>query len=765
VEARASHSLRGRMDVVSLCPLRACSLAWQPRPGARSLTVICKATYELSPGESPLAEHQEYPNDDENHWDDDPARSVYSPSDLVPFKPRADVLLVGHAFAPNREPTRSLVARLVTSGVDKSIEVFGERLWAPDGGVREGQPFVRMPLRYERAAGGPDTDNPVGMRPDGADALPNLQPPGAAIARRSDRIAPTGFGPIASGWPARIGKLGPHAESWRRGAFYTRPLPEDLDASFFNAAPPSQQVDRIAESASIVLENLSAQHPRLATSLPGLRPRSFVARRRKGLAELPLTCDTLWIDTDRSLCTLVWRGQLPLQHGLDEGKVYVLIEDPGRPLSWADVERRCGTEPPSDSQTLRISADRGRRGPRAGELDPDLPFIKAPLRMPPPFPALGPGDEADPTGRLDVSGLAEALPFVVPPPPPSAVMPPPPAVMPPPLPPPPPPLQAPAAVRPPPPSIPGGPASVSGVSGVLAISNAAAGVAPRAATLASAPEPSRAPAPTQAPIDVVDLLWFDAAMLDRIRDNPPWRGLLAALAPKRPRARPDDDAPPPEEPQEVKDRRDVFGVLTEAEPAAEGGLDEVFSRAVGPLGAFRPPLALVAGELSLPFDELETLKATVAAVAPLTTGDKKIKEIVDTVNELLETPWLEGSSGVAESLTARVKEAFAQSGRLLPAGYLDAHTERRLLEQRHYQRRTLLGKPWIRGLLSPPGAQASIPTYLPADLATTLPMYRRFRARLIVELHLQQDQHESHPHALRAVAPARVAAGGERRGR
>ena len=207
----------------------------------------------------------------------------------------------------------------------------------------------------------------------------------------------------------------------------------------------------------------------------------------------------------------------------------------------------------------------------------------------------------------------------------------------------------------------------------------------------------------------------------------------------------------------MKDWRDVFGVLTEAEPSTEAGLDEVFGRAVGPLGAFRPPLALVVGDLQLPFDELETLKATVAAVAPLTSGDKKIKEIVDMVNELLETPWLEGSSGVAESLTTRVKEAFGQSARLLPPGYLDAHTERRLLEQRHYQRRTLLGKPWIRGLLSPAGATALIPTYLPADLSTMLPMYRRFKARLIVEVHLQQDQHESHPYALRAAALARVA--------
>ena len=214
----------------------------------------------------------------------------------------------------------------------------------------------------------------------------------------------------------------------------------------------------------------------------------------------------------------------------------------------------------------------------------------------------------------------------------------------------------------------------------------------------------------------------------------------------------------------MKDRRDVFNVLVEAEPIGEGGLDDVIARAVGPMGALRPPLVLVVGELQFPFDELETLKATVAAVSPLAAGDKKIKEIVDTVNELLKTPWLEGSSGVAEGLTSRVRDAFTQSsGRLLQAGYLEAHTERRLLEQRHYQRRTVLGQRWIRGLLTLSGATASIPTYLPDDLATLLPMFRRFKARLIAEVHLQQDQYESHPLALRTVALARVALGGKSR--
>src|SRR5580698_2170648 len=154
------------MDVVSLCPLRVGSLLWQPRRGTWVLTAVCKATYVLLPAESPLAQAQEYPNEDEGHWNDDPARSLHAPCDLVPFKPRADVVLVGHAFAPRKEPARSVVARLVVGEVSKAVEVWCDRVWMQDGTLREGPRFVKMPLRYERAAGGPDTGNPVGMRLD-----------------------------------------------------------------------------------------------------------------------------------------------------------------------------------------------------------------------------------------------------------------------------------------------------------------------------------------------------------------------------------------------------------------------------------------------------------------------------------------------------------------------------------------------------------------------------------------------------------------------
>jgi len=59
---------------------------------------------------------------------------------------------VGKAFAPKQAPGRSLLARLSVPGVDKTIEVCGDRSWTPEGGLREGPAFASMSLRYERAA-------------------------------------------------------------------------------------------------------------------------------------------------------------------------------------------------------------------------------------------------------------------------------------------------------------------------------------------------------------------------------------------------------------------------------------------------------------------------------------------------------------------------------------------------------------------------------------------------------------------------------------
>lgn len=346
------------MEIVSACPLRVTSVVWQPRPGAWALTAIIKATYRLEPLRSPLSDAQELPADEDNHWDHDPARSLYAPSDRVPFKRRPEVLLVGHAFAPGGRPVRSLVARLQVGEMDKSIEVWCDRVFAQDGQLLEGRPFTTMPLRWERAAGGPGTWNPVGMRfdasPDlyGAVAVPNLQPPGHHVASRGETFAPIGVGPVAPTWPSRAGRLTPESAAGWAARWFALPLPEGLDASFFSSAPPDQQVDELRPDERIVLENLHPAHPRLVTNLAGVTPRAVAERVEGTREEVRLVADTLWIDTDRGVATLVWRGSIGLRQPQEAGRVVVWVDGEGANLA-VQPQVAVGGEEGEDEDAIR----------------------------------------------------------------------------------------------------------------------------------------------------------------------------------------------------------------------------------------------------------------------------------------------------------------------------------------------------------------------------------------------------------------------------
>jgi hypothetical protein len=325
------------MKVAFTGPCSVGALLWQDRPGgAWQLSILCKVTYALAPGISPLAEPPEELTEKEGHWDDDPKRSVHAPNDLVPFKRRADVVLVGHAYAPRGEAVRSIVARLLVGSVDKAVEVCADRLWAQDGSLREGPRFAKSSLRYERAGGGPDTQNPVGVSPAGPPdtygqlIIPNLQPPGQHLSQRGELVQAIGFGPIAASWPGRAAQMGGLAGMWSDRNLPGGPLPVQLDREYFNVAPRDQQSETmIRPDERIVLENLHPEHPRLVTNLAGVRPAAIVERAGRRM-DLHFAGDTLWIDTDQQRCTVTFRAVLALGSAADEGLVHVALAAPGQ---------------------------------------------------------------------------------------------------------------------------------------------------------------------------------------------------------------------------------------------------------------------------------------------------------------------------------------------------------------------------------------------------------------------------------------------------
>ncbi|MFO0759863.1 MAG: DUF2169 domain-containing protein [Byssovorax sp.] len=720
------------MEVVSLSPLRTGKVRWQPRPSAHVLTVICKATYLLLPGESALSDSQEPLWEEESHGGEGAPAGADHPSDLAPRKARADVILVGHAHAPRGELVRSFVARLVIGQIDKEIEIFGERCFSREGHLRDGGRIARMPLRHERAAGGPGTDNPLGVptgpsaRPDplGQVFLPNLQAPGTTPADRSEVMAPIGFGPVPRYFPARQARLGSLPARFEEQLAET-PLPEGFDLGYFNAAPADQQLPALRENERLILQNLSREHPRLLTSLPGMRPRAFVERPGAPPRELGMKADTLWIDADRGLCTMTFRGQVSLQEPDERGRVLVALEQPGERVTAEEALRMAGPltqrmpsiPPQAELRTMALPqvppADRAPAR-RAMVQTAAVPFEIPPKHNVPAWLPPSPGVSAGPA-----PAPSAPPPFVAPPPlmgrPIVPVEPLPPR----------------SIESAPPPSPPG---RLPAGFGLMAASNAAADAALGREARGAQVEP---PAPAARPRrEAVELLWVDPLAARAIRAAFP--DLLASIkAPAKAAER--------EEAKRLELERieaEACRALVAAPRAEATALAAKMAAAAGDDGRFRPPLVVVAGELRVAFDPIEALRAMVGAASSIAAPGTPLAGAVDRAAQLLGSPFAAAAPGAAERLGQALREAFSQEKHAMPQGWLDEQVERALIEQRRHQKRIVLGEPKIRALLATPGSSIPLPCYLPEALGARLPMLPSFPARVLGEARPPEDPWE-----------------------
>lgn len=334
------------MHTALLCPFTVGTSVWQAQDGAWTLTVCVRGTFSLVHGrEAVLAEAQEPVTGDRYYKNGGGIRgaSLYAASEIVPYKPRADVLLVGSAFAPEQTPVDALIARITVEELDKSIGIIGDRRWSPGPDGLEPSapvPFRSMPLRYERATRAPD--NPVGFDlastpVQGELALPNFE----AVDDAPDAGHTLGFGPVSPSAATRRALLQPDGLAWvMEGA--KGPMPRGFDFAFYNAAPRDQQIDLLRHSTTIVLENLHREHARFVAKLPHVRPRTFLVSgdAEVGL-EVALRCDTLWIDTDRALMSLSWRGLLGIGTAEAEGldTLVVAAESKGKELRYKSIQR------------------------------------------------------------------------------------------------------------------------------------------------------------------------------------------------------------------------------------------------------------------------------------------------------------------------------------------------------------------------------------------------------------------------------------------
>ena len=143
--------------------------------------------------------------------------------------------------------------------------------------------------------------------------VPNLLPPDRQVTSRR-AIPPVGFMPIAPLVAMAAEKLRGHAASWDHRRWSELAPAHDIDAGYFNAAPPDQQVAEIRADERWRWRTCTRSTPGSSTNLQAISPRA-VAELAAGAARgaAPLR-HAVRIDTDRGTASLVWRGSLGSTH-------------------------------------------------------------------------------------------------------------------------------------------------------------------------------------------------------------------------------------------------------------------------------------------------------------------------------------------------------------------------------------------------------------------------------------------------------------------
>lgn len=240
-----------------------------------------------------------------------------TPLDLGMPKPRPEVLVTGRAFTPGGKPQIGCAARLKLASVDKTLHVIGDRVWQR-GGPSAPEPFIEMPISYEKAFGGAGyAKNPLGKgfgaipgKGGGAvQPLPNIEDPRQPIRSPDDRPEPAGFGPYDLTWPQRFQKAGTYDQRWRAERFPG--LADDADFGLWSAAPPDQQVERFRLDEAFSLENMHPTRPLLTSRLPGIKVRGFIRQKTAAgeeLRELTTHLDTVHLIPHEARGILIYRA-------------------------------------------------------------------------------------------------------------------------------------------------------------------------------------------------------------------------------------------------------------------------------------------------------------------------------------------------------------------------------------------------------------------------------------------------------------------------
>ena len=315
-------------------PFAAMGFGQLHRDGTPMAVICVRATFDLMPdGALVPANKQEIVLTDV--YEGDPHRTpLIRVGDLIPYKPAADVTLIGTAYAPGGRPAKSWEVAVAVGTHEVRLRVNGPRQWEPTlrllrptWKLGTPAPVTSVPLDYRFAAGGRFVGDPDGTsdprnligpgilhedwsRPGKPLRAPQIDSVRNPIVDPFDTPQPQGFGPIPPFWSWRQKHAGTYDEAWQ--ASPERRLPADFDYRFYQTAHADLVLPHLVGDETINLEGLLPDCGSLAFTLPACVP---VAHHgwfdgRQLMARLSL--DGLHIDMRKPdgpwRVDLTWRG-------------------------------------------------------------------------------------------------------------------------------------------------------------------------------------------------------------------------------------------------------------------------------------------------------------------------------------------------------------------------------------------------------------------------------------------------------------------------
>jgi hypothetical protein len=330
------------------------------RDGAEVWLVAVKGTFLIGPdGSTSQADVQERVCLSPVYRGQPGKSSLLYDTDLNHTKVNTDLVVNGCAYSPPGRPTRRVDVTLRGPGVNKTVRVFGDRLWKSSAvglAMTEPEPFTRMPLTYERAYGGRDESaddprlhswderNPVGLgfavRNEGLAGkhAPNLESPDQPITAWDTRPRPAAFGPVAGHWKPRVELAGTYDDKWAKER---QPLlASDFDERFYQCTPADQQAHGFLVGGELIeLSNMTPSGaigfrlPRVALAFKTDFEDGTSASHRANL-------HTVVVEPDVPRVMLVWHTQLPCHHKVLKLKTTSITLKRRIPLGESPLVRR-----------------------------------------------------------------------------------------------------------------------------------------------------------------------------------------------------------------------------------------------------------------------------------------------------------------------------------------------------------------------------------------------------------------------------------------